>query len=132
MGCAPRVLSGWVPTPEDPSQWTQNQREMMFALDEAEKDLCPGCGMFLSFSTRQDHGHKITRRQCENCAAIAQANESWDKNDERLKGTPEAWSPAARRVSSQPIPLRPEDVLKAQMQGIDLGPRVDVEAETED
>lgn len=131
MGRAPRVLSGWVPTPDDPSEWNQNQREMMFALMEAEKDICPGCGSFLSFSTRQDHGHSVTRRQCETCAAIAKANKDWDKNDARLEDTPEAWTPSARRVSSKPIPLRPEDALRLEMAGVNLGPREDAEPETE-
>jgi hypothetical protein len=104
---------------------------MMFALVEAEADICPGCGGFLSFTTRQDHGHSISRRQCEQCAATHKANEDWDKNDERLKGTEQEWTPSARRVSVQPIPLREEDIKRAELLGVNLGPRTDVEAEPE-
>lgn len=131
MGVAPRILSGWVPSVAEPSPWNQFQRELMFALVEVESDICGGCGGFLSFTTRRDHGLEVTRRQCEHCAQIHQANEAYDKEDERLKGTLEEWEPSARKVSHRPIPLPPEAVEEMRNLGIPetvFEPRSDEEA----
>lgn len=94
----------------------------MFALAEAESDMCPGCGGFLSFTTLRDHTYDASRRECQQCVMLHKVNEMWDKSDEETKNSTEAWVPSARRVGIRPVPLTPEQYEQARGIGA-LGPR---------
>lgn len=95
---------------------------MMFALVEAEADICDGCGGFLSFTTLRDHNLNIGRIECQHCAAIHRQSMAWEKENEATKGTDAEWFPSAQKIRTRPVPLDPEHHENAKMQGL-LGPR---------
>lgn len=82
------------------------QAELMMALAEVERDICPGCGGWLSVTTVPDHGHRVDSVQCLQCQAIEIYNEQKDKDDATMATVSTTSDrPGARRVRVQPIPL---------------------------
>ena len=50
LGISYKRWLGWRPTPEDPVEWDEYERDWMMALDTYERaHKCPVCGMDISF-----------------------------------------------------------------------------------
>lgn len=94
----------------------------MFALAEVERDMCDGCGGFLSFTTLRDHNVNVGRIECQHCAAIHRQSAIWEKEAEQAKGTDNEWFPSAQKIRTRPLPLDPEHFEASKAHGL-LGPR---------
>ena len=94
-------------------EWDTDERAIMLALDEVDRDTCPGCGDWLSetltdkapYEDDADFGHRAHKTWCRTCVAHDKANETLRKHDELVRGTAADEHPSARRVWFEHIPI---------------------------
>jgi hypothetical protein len=91
--------------PSQLEQWDEIDLEMMLALADVERDICSGCGGYLSKTTVHDHGYRVHTKSCGRCEALAKFAKGQAVIDEFFEGTPQAEIAEARKLFVEPIPI---------------------------
>lgn len=87
-------------------EWDVYEQAIMLALHEVEKDVCPGCGDWLSetLTDKPPHeddppySHKGHKAWCRTCIAQDKAARILREHDEKVHGTVADEHPPARRI----------------------------------
>lgn len=85
MGISYKRWMGWTPTPDDPVEWDETEREWMRALADYEASLCPLCGLPRSVcqSPEAELRLKSDVHICWATAHMQIAADNWRKGNEK-------------------------------------------------
>lgn len=105
LGISPRRFDGWEPREHTTitydaegrvvemvttreSEWDDEDRGLLYALEDYEADLCPGCGHPLSQSLHRegvpDPVYQAAYAVCLGCVAKERAQKAADDHDQKL------------------------------------------------
>lgn len=108
-------LSGRLMYTVETPEWTEEDRELAFALEEWEAGLCPGCQQPLSETSKPEHKDAYVPTapiRCHYCTVQAQHAETMENQSKKIAGLLFSYhlDPDVVQLNLQPVPPLPPEL----------------------